>query len=66
MYVIIFLGKHSLALRGHRNEAMYEFLNNRLNNRGNFLELIKAILKFDLTMKTLIDKVVKTSEVRWK
>ena len=41
---------------------MYEFLNNLVNNREGFLELMKPISEFDLTVKTLIGKVTKPSK----
>ena len=41
---------------------MYEFLNNLVNNRESFFELMKPISEFDLTVKTLIGKVTKPSK----
>ena len=41
---------------------MYEFLNNLVNNREGFFELMKPISEFDLTVKTLIGKVTKPSK----
>ena len=47
---------------------MYEFLNNLVNNREGFFELMKPISEFDLTVKTLIGKVTKPSKKKkcWK
>ena len=49
---IIFLGKQGLALRGHR-----ESLTSEVVNTGNFLELLKLLSAYDVTICDHLQKV---------
>ena len=45
------IGKSGLAIRGKRNEAVYNLFDDSINH-GNFLEIIKVIGKFDAILQS--------------
>lgn len=64
--IIIFLAKQNLAFRGKRNESLYDIDifnefngNNNFKNRGNFMELVKLISKYDPVLRLHIEHCTK-------
>ena len=51
------IGHQGLAFRGEINEVLHSLCDNSLNY-GNFLEMIKLILKFDFILAKHLDKIV--------
>lgn len=57
IYIIIFLAKQGLAFRGHRNETFKDFCNDDdSTNSGNFLALVRLVLKYDPILTKHIGK----------
>ena len=54
---VMFLGKQGLAFRGHRESLASELL-----NTGNFLEVLKLLSAYDITIRDHLEKVRKQHE----
>ena len=62
--IILFLARQNIAFRGHRNEnaeSLYEVIT---ENRGNFLELVLLVGKYDPLLKHHIEKVTRKQKGR--
>lgn len=62
--IIRFLAKQNLAFRGKRNECLYDLdianeSNLNIKNRGNFMELVKLISKYDPVLRLHIENCTK-------
>lgn len=58
--IILVLAKQDLPFRGHRNENCYS-MQNDFSKKGNFLEIVKLVAKFDTVLKNHIDEISKKS-----
>lgn len=61
--IIRFIAKQGLAYRG-KNESAYKLKEKDIDGKGNFLELVLLLAKYDDILKMYIDTTVEQSKIR--